>query len=105
MTEINITEAVEAMGFTETYATPLLNERESTHGNYVDTARIAQRLKRILIEEYVQRGKRGQQPLNFRQQESLDLICTKIARVISGDADNADHWNDIAGYAKLITEA
>lgn len=87
------------------YETPLLNEREATHGNFDDTARIATTLKRHIHAETYARGKRGQAPLTPRQVESLDLIATKIARIISGDASNPDHWNDIAGYAKLVSEA
>lgn len=86
------------------YETPILNERESPHGDYKDTARIAVRIKTVLSEEHEQRLQRGQRTLSFSQAESLDLIATKIGRIISGDPDNEEHWDDIAGYAKLISE-
>jgi hypothetical protein len=35
-------------------------------------------------------------------QESLDMIATKIARILIGDPYHHDNWIDIAGYAMLI---
>jgi hypothetical protein len=86
------------------YETSLLNQRESTHGDYEDTARIAGKLKALIHQETVNRQRRGQQNLTFKQLESLDLISTKIGRIIAGDANNPEHWEDIAGYARLIVE-
>jgi len=36
--------------------------------------------------------------------ESLDLICTKLSRIVTGDCNHQDHWLDIAGYATLISD-
>ena len=30
------------------------------------------------------------------------MILHKIGRIINGDADYADSWHDIAGYASLV---
>ena len=38
------------------------------------------------------------------QHEALEHIATKIARILSGDPNHADHWNDIQGYARLVEE-
>ena len=35
---------------------------------------------------------------------ALDLICNKIARIVSGDSTYHDSWIDIAGYAKLVAD-
>lgn len=35
------------------------------------------------------------------QMEALDLMATKQSRIVSGDPTFADHWDDIAGYARL----
>ena len=40
--------------------------------------------------------------LKADQQEALDMIAHKIGRIINGDPDYADSWDDIAGYAKLV---
>jgi hypothetical protein len=37
--------------------------------------------------------------------EALEMICTKIARILSGNPNDPDHWKDIAGYAELGGEA
>ena len=32
------------------------------------------------------------------------MIVHKIARILAGDPNHADHWHDIAGYAILVEE-
>lgn len=83
------------------YTDPLLIERETTHGDYRNTARIIQRLKDTILVEQVRRTKRGQPRLTDTQKECLDMIVHKIGRIISGESGHPDHWADIAGYAKL----
>lgn len=80
---------------------PLLVEREKTHGDYRSTAEIAQRLKKVIHDNL-----QTQHPMFCNiHRESLEMICTKIARILAGDPAIKDHWNDIAGYAKLGAEA
>ena len=78
------------------YENATLNDREKTHGDYEYTASIAQQFKHI-VDQYGD---------NLRpcQAESLDMICTKIARILSGDPNHKDSWIDIAGYANLVSE-
>ena len=81
---------------TATQATdPLLNEREATHGDYGVNAGISQSLKDFI------RATHNYKNLSDDKKESLDLIATKIARILSGDADEPEHWKDIGGYARL----
>jgi hypothetical protein len=79
----------------------LLNERGKTHGNYTDHARTTQRLKGIVAIEIMARAQRGQPELSYEALESIEMILHKIGRIIAGDANFQDHWDDIAGYAKL----
>jgi hypothetical protein len=79
------------------YANPVLNEREHTHGDYANTATIAQELKDVIRQN-------PNKHMNMIQLESLDLICTKISRILSGNPNEKDHWKDIAGYANLVSE-
>ena len=74
----------------------LLDARETTHGDFAVTARVAQQLKQIIRNT-------GQLNANLTdiQRESLDMIATKIARIVAGDCAHADHWQDIIGYATL----
>lgn len=73
----------------------ILKERQKTHGEYINVARIAQALKAIL-----QDGP-SYENLSLMQRESLDLICTKLSRIVCG-APEKDHWVDLSGYADLI---
>lgn len=76
----------------------LLQERQKTHGDFRLNAHVSQRLKQVIY------GK-GVRPDNDVFCEALDMICLKISRIASGQADYKDHWDDIAGYAKLASEA
>ena len=40
--------------------------------------------------------------LGVDQQEALDVIASKIARILTGDSSYSDNWHDIAGYARLV---
>lgn len=71
----------------------LIAARQKTHGEFADTARVAQRLKEVLRDEAAD--------LTDEQREAIDGIFVKLARIVAGDADHADHWRDIAGYALL----
>lgn len=76
---------------------PLTEERRKTHGDWAETARIANRLKRVLHEEIDRR----RVELGPARTEALGMILSKIARIVSGDPNHADHWDDISGYALL----
>ena len=78
---------------------PLLVERGKTHGDFANNAAISQALKRIIHDTAILR--------NFSnvQREALDMIALKLSRILSGQANFKDHWDDIAGYAKLVSEA
>jgi hypothetical protein len=73
----------------------LLVEREKTHGPYAVKCEIIMAIMREV------EGHRGH--LSDVQNVSLDMIIHKMGRVLAGDANCADHWDDIAGYAKLVT--
>lgn len=76
--------------------TSILDEREKTHGDYYRVAMMAQELKDVM-----RRGKNWK-TLDDTQREALEMISSKIGRILSGDPHEIDHWKDIAGYAMLI---
>lgn len=76
---------------------PLLQEREKTHGDFRLVAKVAQEIKDAIHW--------GPSELDKRQMEALDLIATKIARIVCGDPKDKDHWKDLGGYAKLGEKA
>jgi len=69
--------------------------KQKTHGDYKNTATISQALKGVMSA-----GKNWD-VLKDTQREALELIVMKIARILSGDHNYRDHWDDIEGYAEL----
>ena len=77
-------------------ATIISKKRGKAYGNYANQSSIAQRLKSTISS-----GKNwSSMPPEHR--ESLDMIATKISRLVNGDHSDKDTWLDIAGYANLI---
>lgn len=42
--------------------------------------------------------------LDTTKKEALDMIAHKIGRILNGDPNYRDSWDDIAGYAKLAAD-
>jgi hypothetical protein len=40
-------------------------------------------------------------PLASDQREALEMFAAKISRILTGDPDYPDNWDDIAGYGRL----
>lgn len=72
--------------------------RGDTHGDYEAMSETAQALKDTIHDA------QGVHKLPPHARESLDLIATKIARIVCGKWDERDHWDDIGGYAKLVSD-
>ena len=69
-----------------------LDQRREKHGPWKKYSETSQRLKGIcnakVRPDYMNEG--------------LDAICVKLARIITGDPMEPDHWHDIQGYARLV---
>lgn len=80
-------------------ADTLLNERQTTHGDFSQNAIYGQELRSLFRSS----------PLWVNmppmQREALDNIATKFSRILSGQADFAGHWEDVEGYARLARQA
>ena len=76
----------------------VLDERAKNYGPFIDMATITQNLKEIL------HAAPSWENMEADQQESLEMIVHKIARILNGRPDYADSWVDIAGYARLVSE-
>ena len=74
----------------------ILEEREKTHGSFITTAAKAQQLKDAM------RGGKNLEELDDMQREALQMIATKIARILEGCHDEVDHWRDLSGYSQLV---
>ena len=73
----------------------ILEERAKVHGDFAKQAEVSQVLK-IRVESF-------SGPLTDVQKEALDMILHKIARIVVGCPNHRDHWDDIAGYATLVS--
>lgn len=82
----------------------LIQERGTSHGQYSNTARYIQQLKRIVANACVERHRRGQEPLTDQERESLEMVMHKAGRILSGDSHFEDHWKDIEGYARIAIQ-
>lgn len=76
----------------------ILETRKSTHGDYSDHARVTQNIKSVMHDSP------NWNRLSADKTETLEMIAHKIGRILSGNPDFADHWDDIAGYATLSSD-
>ena len=76
----------------------MLDERGKRYGVFTGHAAVTQSIKSVIRAQLLLRDKL----LAHDQAEALDMIAHKIGRIVNGDPDYADSWDDIAGYAKLV---
>lgn len=74
----------------------VLNQRETTHGNFGDNARISQATKSLW------RSEPGWNMLDDDMKEVLEMEALKIGRILSGNPNEPDHWLDNSGYPAMI---
>lgn len=77
-----------------------LAERGSRYGAFKGHAEITQGLKRVM------HAAPNWAELSDDQRECLEMVAHKIGRVLNegADANYADNFVDIAGYAKLVAD-
>lgn len=75
----------------------ILNEREKTHGDFEKVSVLWVNLVNDI--RYDVREEVGN--LGCTKIAAIEMILLKIARIVHGDPNFADHWDDIAGYAML----
>ena len=76
----------------------LLAERGKTHGKYTEHAACTQDLLELCMSQ------KNWPFLRSTQKESIHMFCHKMGRILTGFPNLDDHWDDIAGYAKLISQ-
>lgn len=76
----------------------ILQERGKTHGNFIYNSMVSQSMKIMFRDQPNWFG------LSASQREALDMIAHKIGRILAGNPNFKDHWDDIAGYAQLIAK-
>ena len=81
----------------DTNVDAILDERATTYGSFADVAGFAQEMKNAI-------RMCNNSELDDDQIEALDMIASKIARIVNGDPNYVDSWTDIAGYATLVAD-
>jgi len=81
----------------DTNVDAILNTRATTYGAFKDVAQVAQEMKNAIRIC-------NNSELEDDQIEALDMIASKIARIVNGNPDHVDSWVDIAGYAQLVAD-
>lgn len=81
----------------------LITERGKTHGDFTEHSLITQNIK-LMMSANGESQQIKWQELRPYQREALEMIAHKIGRILAGDPDFRDHWDDIAGYARLVAE-
>lgn len=76
----------------------ILKERKGQHGEFIEHAGYTQRLKEVL------HSCPKWWSLHPIMREALEMNVHKIGRILAGDPFHADHWDDIQGYAKLVSD-
>lgn len=78
----------------------LLEERGRTHGDFRVHSFVTQQVKRAMRETY----REGWDRLSVVQKEALEMLAHKVGRAIAGNPDYEDHWDDMAGYSRLVSQ-
>ena len=73
----------------------LTKARPKTHGLFAEGAAVTQGIMNILQNTSRWIG------LSDVKKEAIHMIIHKIHRITTGDANHAEHWDDIGGYAQL----
>ncbi len=74
----------------------ILEQRKSQHGDLLTQSTVSQGLNDVM------RNNPKWIELKPDQKESLEMIVHKIARILAGDPNFVDHWDDISGYSILV---
>lgn len=76
----------------------LIAERASTHGSFKDNSTFMQAVK-DLARQSPNWGK-----MEAYQREGVDMIAHKLGRVLYGDPNFLEHWDDCAGYSMRVAK-
>jgi hypothetical protein len=77
-----------------------LDTRALSYGKFKDGAALMQGIKRQMANH----AQKHEKTFADDQWEALEMIVHKIGRIVNGNPDVVDHWVDIAGYAKLVSD-
>jgi len=78
----------------------VLDTRADQYGSFMQSSDTVIRIKGIMHNAVA----RNAVHLYPDQLQALDMIATKISRIVHGNPNHLDSWIDIAGYAQLVAD-
>ena len=75
----------------------ILQERKHQHGDFDTNSKFSIQLLDALKYSKLEK-------LSEVKRLTIMMILFKIARIVSGDPNHQDHWDDIIGYATLVKQ-
>jgi hypothetical protein len=78
----------------------VLDTRAEQYGSFMQSSDTVIRIKSIMHNAVA----RNEVHLYPDQLQALDMIATKISRIVHGNPNHLDSWIDIAGYAQLVAD-
>ena len=78
----------------------VLDARAEQYGSFMQSSDTSVRIKGIMHNAVA----RNAVHLYPDQLQALDMIATKISRIVHGNPNHLDSWIDIAGYATLVAD-
>lgn len=76
----------------------IIDNRQGTHGEFNENATATWEIMRIMMAQ------RNWPILSDPQRHALYMDAHKMARIVCGNPNEPDHWDDIAGYATLVAQ-
>lgn len=75
----------------------VIEDRAKIRGDFREQAMVSQDLKYRM-----RNAPNWGSKLTYEQREALDHMQEKIARIVTGDPNEADAWLDLIGYPQLV---
>ena len=76
----------------------ILEARGREYGNFSEHARITQNIKAAYKDSS------NWNSLTPAMKESLEMNAHKVGRILNGNMNNKDSWQDIEGYTNLVSK-
>lgn len=80
----------------------IVHTRQATYGDSVTQLAHCTTIKHAVGHQ--ERVHQDDSPINMTECEALDMICTKLSRIVNG-RPHEDNWLDIIGYAAIAIES
>lgn len=78
--------------------------RGSVYGPFLHNAVVGQAIRSALRNLPNPDNDRHWEDLPLDVREGLDYIAGKMSRIVTGDPEYLDNWDDIGGFAKIVTD-